>query len=188
MPRRSYDHYCPVGRALDVVGDRWTLLVIRELTAGPRRYSDLFADLPGISTDMLATRLKDLERDGLLTRTRLGPRASTARYELTDSGRALRPVLEALSAFGIEHLGERRRTDAVRAHWFAVPLGSVIAREFGDGVVNVRVGESVFHVTVDGPTITHADGEAPGAPSVVLAVDELSEVVSGERPLPALAT
>ncbi|MGW4249003.1 winged helix-turn-helix transcriptional regulator, partial [Nocardia sp. NPDC004722] len=81
MPRRSYDHYCTVSRALDIVGDRWNLLVVRELCSGPRRYSDLFADLPGISTDVLAARLKDLERDGILTKRRTGPRAGTALYE-----------------------------------------------------------------------------------------------------------
>ena len=64
-PRRSYDQYCSAARALDAVGDRWTLLIVRELLAGPRRYTDLHADLPGVSTDVLASRLKDMERDGL---------------------------------------------------------------------------------------------------------------------------
>ncbi|EFL38196.1 transcriptional regulator, partial [Streptomyces griseoflavus Tu4000] len=72
-PRRSYDQYCSAARALDAVGDRWTLLIVRELLAGPRRYTDLHADLPGVSTDVLASRLKDMERDGLTTRRRLPP-------------------------------------------------------------------------------------------------------------------
>ena len=61
MPRRSYDQYCPLSRALDAIGERWTLLIVRELLAGPRRYTDLHADLPGVSTDVLATRLKEME-------------------------------------------------------------------------------------------------------------------------------
>lgn len=83
MPRRSYDQYCAVARALDAVGDRWTLLIVRELLGGSRRYTDLHADLPGVSTDMLASRLKDMERDGLVTRRRLAPPSAASVYELT---------------------------------------------------------------------------------------------------------
>ncbi|MEV0251694.1 helix-turn-helix domain-containing protein [Nocardia sp. NPDC050712] len=169
MPRRSYDHYCAASRALDVIGDRWSLLVVRELLSGPRRYSDLFADLPGISTDVLATRLKDLERDGILTRHRIGPRATSA-YELTVDGAALRPVLDALSAWGTPALGERRPTDAVRAHWLALPLGRAIGEQIDKGTVTVRIGETVFHVVVDGAEITHQDGPAPG-PAIDLVLD-----------------
>lgn len=71
--RRSYDQYCASARALDAVGDRWTLLIVRELLAGPRRYTDLHADLPGVSTDVLAGRLKDMEAQGLATRRKLPP-------------------------------------------------------------------------------------------------------------------
>ncbi len=95
-PRRSYDQYCSAARALDVVGDRWTLLIVRELLAGPRRYTDLHADLPGVSTDVLASRLKDMERDGLASRRRLPPPGAAYVYELTGRGRELLPVLQAL--------------------------------------------------------------------------------------------
>lgn len=121
MPRRSYDQYCPVARALDVVGERWALLIVRELLVGPRRYTDLHADLPGVSTDVLASRLKDMEREGLITRRRLPPPGAAYVYELTDRGRDLLPVLTALAEWGAPALGEPRPTDAVRAHWFAVP-------------------------------------------------------------------
>ncbi|MBF6170349.1 winged helix-turn-helix transcriptional regulator [Nocardia blacklockiae] len=163
MPRRSYDHYCAASRALDVVGDRWSLLVVRELCSGPRRYSDLFADLPGISTDVLAARLRELERDGILTKQRVGPRATTAVYELTPAGLGLRPVLEALSAWGTGRLGERRPTDAVRAHWFALPLGRAVARRITRGTVTVRIGETVFHLIVGDAGVTHHDGPAATA-------------------------
>ncbi|MFD0000371.1 winged helix-turn-helix transcriptional regulator [Nocardia sp. NPDC127526] len=167
MPRRSYDHYCALSRALDTVGDRWSLLVVRELCSGPRRYSDLFADLPGISTDMLAARLKDLERDGILTRRKAGPRTSTAVYELTAAGAGLRTVLDALSAWGTPLLGERRATDAVRAHWFALPLGRALAQRIAAGTVTVHIGESVFHYVITETGLSHHDGPAAVADLVL---------------------
>ncbi|MEW9515811.1 winged helix-turn-helix transcriptional regulator [Streptomyces tubercidicus] len=152
MPRRSYDQYCAVARALDAVGDRWTLLIVRELLGGPRRYTDLHADLPGVSTDMLASRLKDMERDGLVTRRRLAPPGAAFVYDLTDRGRALLPALTALADWGAPALGERRPTDAVRAHWFAVPLMARLARHFGDGadVIDIALDEGEFHVVLGG--------------------------------------
>ncbi|MEV5340851.1 winged helix-turn-helix transcriptional regulator [Streptomyces sp. NPDC052676] len=169
-PRRSYDQYCSAARALDVVGDRWTLLIVRELLAGPRRYTDLHADLPGVSTDVLASRLKDMERDGLTTRRRLPPPGAAYVYELTPRGRRLLPVLQALGAWGQAELGERRPTDAVRAHWFALPL--LRALEGEAGVVEVRLEEGEFHLYVgadDGPV--YGDGPAPGEPDARLAMD-----------------
>ncbi|POX41479.1 transcriptional regulator [Streptomyces sp. Ru73] len=184
MPRRSYDQYCPVARALDTVGDRWTLLIVRELLAGARRYTDLHADLPGVSTDMLAGRLKDMERDGLTVRRRLDPPAAAHVYELTPRGRALLPVLTALADWGAPELGAPGPTDAMRAHWFAVPLMPRLARYFAARpaehgpvrVVEVRLDEGTFHVTLDeaGAGATEAYGYADGpaaAPDVVLELD-----------------
>lgn len=168
-PRRSYDQYCSAARALDVVGDRWTLLIVRELLAGPRRYTDLHADLPGVSTDVLASRLKDMERDGLTTRRRLPPPGAAYVYELTARGRELLPVLQALGEWGEGELGERRPTDAVRAHWFALPLLRALN---GEGLVEVRLDEGHFHLHVgaeDGPV--YGDGPAPGEPDARLELD-----------------
>lgn len=184
VPRRNYDHYCSVSRALDVVGDRWSLLVVRELCSGPRRYSDLFADLPGISTDMLAARLKDLEHDGILTRRRVGPRATTAMYELTPSGAALRPVLDALSDWGAIRLGPRRATDAVRAHWFALPLGRALADIVSAGTVTVHIGDTALHYVITASGITHHDGPAPAPDHEFrLGLDDAIDVAVGEREL-----
>ncbi|MEH0637197.1 helix-turn-helix domain-containing protein [Streptomyces bottropensis] len=170
-PRRSYDQYCSAARALDLVGDRWTLLIVRELLAGPRRYTDLHADLPGVSTDVLASRLKDMERDGLTTRRRLPPPGAAYVYELTPRGRELLPVLQALGVWGEAALGERRPTDAVRAHWFALPL--LRALEGGSaGLVEVRLEEGEFHVRVgagEGPV--YGEGGAPGEADVRLSLD-----------------
>ncbi|MEU0004311.1 helix-turn-helix domain-containing protein [Streptomyces sp. NPDC006314] len=182
-PRRSYDQYCSAARALDLVGDRWTLLIVRELLAGPRRYTDLHADLPGVSTDVLASRLKDMERDGLTTRRRLLPPGAAYVYELTMRGRQLLPVLQALGKWGEGELGERRPTDAVRAHWFALPLLRALE---GEGLVEVRLEEGDFHLRVgaeEGPV--YGDGPAPGAVDARLDLDTATcEAVSrGESTL-----
>ncbi|MFC8276160.1 winged helix-turn-helix transcriptional regulator [Streptomyces sp. NPDC057271] len=158
--RRSYDQYCASARALDAVGDRWTLLIVRELLAGPRRYTDLHADLPGVSTDMLAGRLKDMEGAELVTRRRLPPPGSAYVYELTPRGRALLPVLRALAEWGAQDLDAPRPTDAVRAHWFAIPLLRALEGVV-TGVVQVTLDEGVFQVRVEGDgAVSYADGPA----------------------------
>ncbi|WP_055494578.1 helix-turn-helix domain-containing protein [Streptomyces sp. TP-A0356] len=168
-PRRSYDQYCSTARALDAVGDRWTLLIVRELLAGPRRYTDLHADLPGVSTDVLASRLKEMERDGLTTRRRLPPPGAVYVYELTSRGQELLPVIQALGSWGAPALAERRATDAVRAHWFALPLLRSLQ---GEGLVEVHLDEGLFHLWLgaqDGPV--YGDGPAPGEPEARLTLD-----------------
>ncbi|CUW32097.1 MULTISPECIES: winged helix-turn-helix transcriptional regulator [Streptomyces] len=193
-PRRSYDQYCSAARALDLVGDRWTLLIVRELLAGPRRYTDLHADLPGVSTDVLASRLKDMERDGLTTRRRLPPPGAAYVYELTARGRELLPVLQALGTWGEAELGERRPTDAVRAHWFALPLLRALESE-GAGeaalaeaaLIEVSLEEGDFHLRVgagDGPV--YGDGAAPGEPDARLVMDAATceAIARGETGLP----
>lgn len=179
MPRRSYDQYCAVARALDTVGERWTLLIVRELLAGPRRYTDLHADLPGVSTDVLASRLKEMERDELVTRRRLPPPGAAYVYELTPRGRDLLPVLGVLAAWGAADLGEPRPTDAVRAHWAAVPLMRRLAelQDLPAGVVEVRLDEGAFHIELGGTTPSYADGPAKN-PDAVLALP------AGARALP----
>jgi DNA-binding HxlR family transcriptional regulator len=167
MSRRSYDQYCAVARALDLVGERWTLLIVRELLAGPRRYTDLHADLPGVSTDVLASRLREMEAGGLLTRRRLPPPGAAFVYELTPRGRDLRETLTVLAAWGAGELGERRPTDALRAHWTAVPLMDQLSRLVAPrtGTVDVQADEGVFHVRIDdsGPAYAHGPAERPDA-------------------------
>jgi DNA-binding HxlR family transcriptional regulator len=167
MSRRSYDQYCPLSRALDVIGERWTLLIVRELLAGPRRYTDLHADLPGVSTDVLAARLKEMEQDGLVTRRRLPPPAAAAVYELTPHGQDLLPALLALAGWGAAGLAMQRPTDALRAHWFALPLMRQLAGLATPcaGTVNIRLNEGTFHILVDstGPSYGHGPAEHPDA-------------------------
>ncbi|MBP0461754.1 winged helix-turn-helix transcriptional regulator [Streptomyces montanisoli] len=176
MPRRrSYDQYCAAARALDRVGDRWALLIVRELLAGPRRYTDLHADLPGVSTDVLASRLRDMERDDLVTRRKLPPPAAAVVYELTARGAGLLPVLGALAEWGAADLGEPRPTDAVRAHWFALPLLRVLGECAGGeaGTVEVVLDTGRFHLSL-GPdhrapaSAAYGDGPAGAEPDARL--------------------
>jgi DNA-binding HxlR family transcriptional regulator len=105
---RSYGEACPVAHALDVVGDRWALLVVRELRLGPRRYSDLQAALPGAGPNVLTRRLRDLETGGVLRRRALPPPASAVVYELTPWGADLEPVFRALARWGIRSPAPRK--------------------------------------------------------------------------------
>lgn len=120
---RSYDQYCAVAKALDVVGDRWTLLIVRELMLrGPSRYTDLRAGLPGIATNLLADRLRELEEAGVLRRTEAPPPVATTLFELTPRGRELRAVLEALGQWGAPLMTTAVPGDAFRSYWLAFPV------------------------------------------------------------------
>lgn len=106
MPtRRTYDQNCPIARGLDVLGERWTLLILRELVGGPRRYVDLRAELPGIATNLLAQRLKELQDDGLVDRADLPAPIGRTVYTLSDLGwQRVLPILQNLAWFGVDRL------------------------------------------------------------------------------------
>ena len=115
---RSYGQYCSIARALDVVGDRWTLLIVRELLLrGACRFTDLKNGLPGVATNLLSTRLKELEETGLISRHDAPPPVATALYELTDDGLALEPVLKTLGLWGLRYMSTERPDDAFQAQW-----------------------------------------------------------------------
>ena len=102
---KRYHQYCPVAHALDLIGDRWALLIVRELMLGQRRYTDLADALPGIGTNILAGRLRHLEGAGVVRRTKLPPPAAVTVYELTAEGRELDGVLHALARWGARTMG-----------------------------------------------------------------------------------
>lgn len=108
--RRSYQQFCGLARALDLVGERWTLLLVREFLLGPRRYSELLEALPGLTTNLLAARLQSMEEEGFIHSTDVG-------YELTELGASLEPVVMELARFGGRYLGTPRRTDRVDLSW-----------------------------------------------------------------------
>src|SRR5213083_2971085 len=123
MGMRSYGQYCAVAKALDVVGDRWNLLIVRELLIrGASRYTDLRNGLPGIATNLLADRLRDLEAAGLVTREEAPPPIATTLFRLTERGAGLKPVLDELMRWGLPLMAEQRDEEAVRSHWLAGAL------------------------------------------------------------------
>jgi DNA-binding HxlR family transcriptional regulator/putative sterol carrier protein len=153
VSRRTYDQYCAVARALDVVGERWTFLLVRELLTGPKRFKDLLDGLSGIGTTLLTARLKDLEGHGILRRTTLPPPAGSKVYELTELGRSLEPVVMALSRWGLKLLDGPRREEISRPSWAMVALQSSLELEAVHGrkeTYEFRVDGELFHVQVDG--------------------------------------
>jgi DNA-binding HxlR family transcriptional regulator len=123
---KGYGQYCPIARSLDVLGDRWALLVVRELLLGPRRYTDLLAGLPGVPSSVLTTRLRELEHANVVTRSRVPPPAASTVYELTDDGAELRPVIDELCRWGLRRMGEPRTGDATGASWFTLSLAVMV--------------------------------------------------------------
>ena len=120
---RSYGQYCSVAKALDVVGDRWTLLIVRELvTQGPCRYTDLKNGLPGIATNLLSERLRELESAGLVWRDAAPPPVAATLFRLTDAGAELEPVLTALGGWGLRYMTQPDDGDEFRSHWFSFPV------------------------------------------------------------------
>jgi DNA-binding HxlR family transcriptional regulator len=163
---KHYDQYCPVAHALELVGERWSLLVVRELMNGPKRYTDLAEHLPGIGTNILASRLRDLEACGLVAKRRLPPPAASRVYELTDYGRELRPVMRELAFWGARSLGPPNPDDELYEGWLANALDTMFAPFAPPGRFEFRVGDELASI---------ADGEArPGPadqPDVVVETD-----------------
>jgi DNA-binding HxlR family transcriptional regulator len=137
---KGYDQYCPIAHSLGLVGERWTLLVIRELFYGPKRYTDLVAALNGIGTNILAARLKELESNGLIVKRRLPPPAASTVYELTEEGRLLRPVLHELVRFGARLIGPPP-LDKLEPGWLQHALDLGLSPVSPDGTISFRVGE-----------------------------------------------
>jgi DNA-binding HxlR family transcriptional regulator len=144
LSMRSYGQYCSVAKALDVVGDRWSLLIIRELLQqGPCRYTDLRNGLPGIATNMLSDRLRELEEAGLIRREEAAPPVATTLFSLTEEGAQLEPSLRALGEWGIRYMTEQQETDEFRSHWFSFPVSLFLRDSDPDGApvaIELRAG------------------------------------------------
>jgi DNA-binding HxlR family transcriptional regulator len=152
---RSYNQYCGVAKALDVIGDRWTLLIIRELLLrGPSRYTDIRDGLPGIATNLLAERLRDLEAAGVLSREDAPPPVATALFRLTARGEELRPAVEALGRWGAPFMAEGSPDEEFRGHWLAFPADLFLTDNEPDGPpieIQVRAADQdVVLATRDG--------------------------------------
>ena len=168
---RSYGQYCSVAKALDVIGDRWSLLIIRELLLqGPCRYTDLRNGLPGIATNLLSDRLRELEAAGLVRREEAAPPVATTLFHLTEAGAQLEPALEALGAWGIRYMTQPAEDDEFRSHWFAFPVALFLHDSDPDGPplsIELRPGGRPAVVEVSGGEIRIRLGDAP-SPDLVL--------------------
>ena len=167
---KRYDEYCPVAHALGLVGERWALLVVLELMRGPKRYTDLAENLRGIGTNILASRLRDLEAGGVVAKRTLPPPAASKVYELTDYGRDLRPVIRELALWGARTLGPPTHEDELFPGWLANALDTVLAPRAPLGRFEFRVGEEVSSLVdgevLDGP-IENPDVVVEGDPEGV---------------------
>ncbi len=166
--RRSYDQYCALALSLDRIGDRWTLLIVRELLIGPRRYTDLRTALPGIATNLLADRLRRLERDGIVALTTSEPGA--ARYELTSFGRELETPILALVRWGGRWLVEADPALQFRVEWLVIALRALLAGAADLPSIEFRVDGETMHARSVNEGIDVQLGPAP-APSVVITAD-----------------
>jgi DNA-binding HxlR family transcriptional regulator len=189
---KRFDQYCPMAHALSLVGERWSLLVVRELMKGPKRYTDLAAGLPGIGTNILAARLRHLEEAGVVRRHKLPPPAASMVYELTDYGADLDEVLYALGRWGARTLGPPGPDDELYSDWglnaFPALFNADAARELTETYV-IRVDDDVFTVRLQDGRM-HAALGAAEAPDLDVAMDmeTFYALATGElEPLEALA-
>ncbi len=178
---KSYNHYCAVAKALDAVGDRWTLLIIRELVSqGPCRYTDLMSGLPGIATNLLADRLASLEEAGIVWREAVPPPVAATLYHLTDAGADLEPVLDALGIWGARFMSEKDETDQFRSHWFKRPVSMFLKDRAPDGPpVSIQLSPedypAVIETSQDGirtrpGRVESPDLELAGPPHLILGI------------------
>lgn len=185
--KRRFDDPCGVARALGVVGERWALLVVRELLLGPKRFTELSRGLPGLSQNVLSQRLRELEESGVVRKRRLGPPVSATAYELTDLGELLDPVLTSLAAFG-SRLPLPPTETSMSADAFVLALRTTFdpssVKAGQGGSVELRIDDDVFHAAIRDGRFAVARGAA-AAPDATLTgtVAALRSVVFGGRPL-----
>jgi DNA-binding HxlR family transcriptional regulator len=184
--RRKYDEGCAVSHALDLIGERWALLVVRELLLGPKRFTDLRAGIPGASPDVLATRLRELQEVGVVRQHKLPPPAGSQVYELTDWGVELEPVVTHLGRWG-----SRSPAMPHDAHSsidsLLLSLRSMFDPQAARGLsvtITLRVEEHPFHVEIIDGELNLAGGEA-NHPAATLETDRhtLAALLYGGRQL-----
>jgi DNA-binding HxlR family transcriptional regulator len=171
MGMRSYGQYCSIAKALDVVGDRWSLLIIRELLIRDGlRYTDLKAGLPGIATNLLADRIRELESAGLVRREDAPPPVATTLFHLTEAGAELLPVLNAIGRWGVRFMIDPADDDVFRGEWFAFPVSLFLNDRDPGGPpasIELRAAASPVVVEVSGGSVSMRLGAAT-APDLVL--------------------
>ncbi len=162
MVARDYGQYDGITRGLELVGERWALLIVRDLLVGPRRYGELAAGLPRIPSNILAARLKELQAAGIIRRA---PRSRIVLYELTPYGRELEPIVLALCAWGFKAMGDPRQEQIVTPDSMAISLRTAfqpqVAAALPSTAYGARFGEGGLLIRVDGPTLAVTRGDGP---------------------------
>jgi DNA-binding HxlR family transcriptional regulator len=189
MAARDYGQYSGISRAVELIGERWALLIVRDLLVGPRRYGELAAGLPRIPSNILAARLKELQAAGI---TRRAPRSRVIVYELTPYGRELEPVVLALGAWGFKALGDARVEQIITPASLTIDLRTAfqpaIAIDLPATSYAARLGDDELVIRVDGSAldVTRGDGPVDVAFATGPAIHRL---ISGElAPLRAIET
>ncbi|WP_327090229.1 winged helix-turn-helix transcriptional regulator [Nonomuraea sp. NBC_01738] len=175
MAAREYGQFCGLARALEMVGERWTLLIVRDLLSGPRRYTDLRKGLPAIPTNILSARLKQLEETGLATRRALSHPERAVVYELTDYGRDLEPALIALGRWGAKTMTGPRPGEMITAESVAMAFRTTYRAEAAQGTTagfEVGMGEFTLRLQITDGVLTVGIGPHP-APDLI--VENLTE-------------
>jgi len=183
MSARRYGQFCGVTRALEIVGERWALLIIRDLLVSPKRFTDLRQGLPRIPTNILSTRLKELEEAGVVRR-RVLPRPSGAVvYELTEYGQELDEIVMALGRWGAQRLGEPGPEDIVTEDSMIMAMRSTFHPEAAVGR-NVRyqlnLGQIMIHMDIDNGDLRVGSGEAENRDIVIEAGPAIKALMAGE--------
>jgi DNA-binding HxlR family transcriptional regulator len=165
---KRYSQYCPVAHALELVGERWALLVVRELLSGPKRYTDLVGGLPGIGTNILAARLRSLEEAGVIQKRRLPPPAAVSVYELTPYGEELREPMYALGRWGARSLGPPSPDDSLAPGWLVNAVRATCTRGcLPDRVFELRVDGDVATARFAGDELLVEPGSSEDADTVI---------------------
>ena len=167
---RKFDQYCPMAHALSLVGERWSLLIVRELMHGPKRYTDLTNGLPGIGTNILAARLRELEQCGVVEKRRLPPPAASTVYELTEYGKGLDEALYALARWGARSLGPPGPDDELYPEWGVNAFPALFNAEAARGLTEtyvLKIDDDVFTARLVDGSLEASLGEADDADLVV---------------------
>ncbi len=176
MVKRSYDQYCGLAAALDLLGERWTVLIIRDLLMGPKRFTDLQGRLSGIGTGLLSQRLRELEDTGIIEKTTLPPPAASTVYQLTPDGEALRPALLQLARWGMRRLGDPRPGQRLDAESLALGLSARFNRKAAadvEGVYGLILDNQPLEVRITNGHIVIQPGTAED-PRAVVTTDTLT--------------
>ncbi len=183
MPLRSYGQFCGFARAVEIVGERWAFMILRDLLVGPKRFTDLHRGLPGIPTNVLAARLKELEETGVVQRRVLPRPDGSVVYQMTGYGMELEDIVYRLGRWGAKALGEPRPGETITADSLVMALRSTFDPSAAQSVrqsYELHVGDIVIHARIDRGAVEVQKGPLPGADLIIETGPALKALMSGE--------